>query len=159
MIVLKNDRGLEAMRPACAVAGAVLNDVAAWIKPGVTTKEIDLYAATRIKHYGGKSAFLGYRKYPCQICISVNEQVVHGLAGERTVEFGDIVSLDVGVVFNGFVGDTARTIPVGGCDVRAQKLMDVTEQSLNEGIAQALPGNRVADISKAIQRCVEHNHF
>jgi len=84
----ENDRDLEAMRPACSVAGSVLNDVAAWIKPGVTTKEIDLYAAARIKHYGGKSAFLGYRKYPCQICISVNEQVVHGLAGERRVEFG-----------------------------------------------------------------------
>ncbi len=159
MIVLKNDRDLEAMRPACAVAGAVLNDVAAWIKPGVTTKEIDLYAATRIKHYGGKSAFLGYRKYPCQICISVNDQVVHGLAGERRVEFGDIASLDVGVVYNGFIGDTARTVAVGGCSVAAQRLMDVTEKSLYEGIAQAVPGKRVVDISRAIQKYVEDNGF
>jgi len=159
MIVLKNDRDLEAMRPACAVAGSVLNDVAAWIKPGVTTKEIDLYAATRIKQYGGKSAFLGYRKYPCQICISVNEQVVHGLAGERRVEFGDILSLDVGVVYNGFIGDTARTVAVGGCSVAAQRLMDVTEKSLYEGIAQAVAGKRVADISRAIQKYVEDNGF
>ena len=86
MIILKSERDLEAMRPACAVAGTVLNEVAAFIKPGVTTKEVDEFAAARIKHYGAKSAFLGYRKYPCQICISVNEQVVHGLAGPRRVE-------------------------------------------------------------------------
>jgi methionyl aminopeptidase len=159
MIILKNERDLEAMRPACTVAGSVLNDVAAWIKPGMTTKEIDAFAATRIKHYGGKSAFLGYRKYPCQICISVNDQVVHGLAGNRRVEFGDIVSLDVGVVYNGFIGDTARTVPVGGCSVVAQRLMDVTEKALQEGIAQAIPGKRVVDISRAIQTYVESNGF
>ena len=149
MIILKNERDLEAMRPACARwPVSVLDEVAAWVKPGVTTKEIDLYAASRIKHYGAKSAFLGYRKYPCQICISVNDQVVHGLAGPRRVEFGDIVSLDVGVVYNGFIGDTARTVAVGGCSVAAQRLMDVTEKALYEGIAQAVPGKRVMDISR-----------
>src|SRR5882762_466552 len=112
MIILKSERDLEAMRPACAVASAVLNEVASFIQPGVTTRQVDEFAAARIKHYGAKSAFLGYRKYPCQICISVNEQVVHGLAGERRVEFGDILSLDVGVVYNGFIGDTARTVAV-----------------------------------------------
>jgi methionyl aminopeptidase len=141
------------------VAGTVLEEVAAWIKPGVTTKEVDLFAASRIKHHGAKSAFLGYRKYPCQICISVNDQVVHGLAGPRRLEFGDIVSLDVGVVYNGFIGDTARTVAVGGCGVAAQKLMDVTEKSLYEGIAQAVPGKRVVDISRAIQNYVEANGF
>ena len=156
---MKNERDLEAMRPACAVAGSVLGEVAAWIKPGVTTKEIDIFAASRIKHYGGKSAFLGYRKYPCHICISVNEQVVHGLANDRRVEFGDIISLDVGVVYNGFIGDTARTVAVGGCGVAAQRLMDVTEKSLYEGIAQAVPGKRVVDISRAIQNYVEANGF
>src|SRR5579862_1284180 len=159
MIILKNERDLEAMRPACAVAGAVLNEVAAFVKPGVTTKDIDVFAASRIKHYGAKSAFLGYRKYPCQICISVNDQVVHGLAGIRRVEFGDIVSLDVGVVHNGFIGDTARTVAVGGCSVAAQRLMDVTEKALHEGIAQAVAGNRVTDISRAIQNYVEGNGF
>src|SRR4051812_3945537 len=103
MIILKTERDLEAMRPACAVAGAVLDDVAAFVKPGMTTRQIDDFAAERIKDYGAKSAFLGYRKYPCNICISVNEQVVHGLAGDRRVLFGDIISLDVGVFFNGFV--------------------------------------------------------
>jgi len=158
-VILKGEQDLELMRPACAIAGAVLNDLAAYIKPGLTTKQVDDYAAERIKSYGAKSAFLGYRKYPCQACISVNEQVVHGLAGPRVLKFGDIVSLDVGVVFNGFIGDTAKTVAVGGCGVLAQKLMDVTEKALYEGIAQAIPGNRVTDISRAVQNYVESNGF
>ena len=159
MIILKSERDLEAMRPACAVAGAVLGEVAAFIQPGVTTKQVDEFAAERIKSYGAKSAFLGYRKYPCHACISVNEQVVHGLAGPRVLQFGDIVSVDVGVVHNGFIGDTARTVAVGGCGVLAQKLMDVTEKSLYEGIAQAVSGKRITDISRAIQAYVETNGF
>jgi methionyl aminopeptidase len=137
----------------------VLNEIAAFIQPGITTQQVDDFAGSRIKQYGAKSAFLGYRKYPCQICISVNDQVVHGLAGPRRLEFGDIVSLDVGVVHNGFIGDTAKTVAVGGCGVLAQKLLDVTERSLYEGIAQALPGKRVVDISRAIQNFVEGNGF
>jgi methionyl aminopeptidase len=159
MIILKNERDLDAMRPACMVASTVLNEVAAFIQPGVTTKQVDDFAAERMKSYGAKSAFLGYRKYPCQICISVNDQVVHGLAGARQLRFGEIVSLDVGVVYNGFIGDTAKSVAVGGCGLLAQKLMDVTEKSLYEGIAQAVPGNRVADISRAIQNYVEGNGF
>ena len=159
IILLKSERDLEAMRPACAVAAAVLSEVAAFVQPGQTTRDIDEFAAGRIKHYGAKSAFLGYRKYPCYICISVNDQVVHGLAGTRQLQFGDIVSLDVGVSYNGFIGDTARTVAVGGCNLAAQKLMDVTEKSLYEGIAQAIPGNRVVDISRAVQKYVEANGF
>ncbi len=159
MIIIKSERDLEAMRPACAVASRVLNDVAAFIQPGVTTKQVDDFALGRMKHYGARSAFLGYRKYPCQMCISVNDQVVHGLAGPRQLRFGDIVSLDVGVIYNGFIGDTAKTVAVGGCGVLAQKLMDITEKSLYEGIAQALAGQRVADISRAIQNYVEGNGF
>ena len=159
MIILKSERDLEAMRPACAVASAVLNEVATFIQPGVTTKQVDEFAAERMKSYGARSAFLGYRKFPCQICISVNDQVVHGLAGAGPLKFGDIVSLDIGVVYNGFIGDTARTVAVGGCGLIAQKLMDVTEKSLYEGIAQALPGNRVVDISRAIQKYVEGNGY
>jgi methionyl aminopeptidase len=158
-VILKGAQDLELMRPACAIAGAVLNDLAAFIKPGLTTKQVDDFAEQRIKSYGAKSAFLGYRKYPCQACISVNEQVVHGLAGPRVLKFGDIVSLDVGVVYNGFIGDTAKTVAVGGCGVLAQKLMDVTERALYEGIAQAVPGNRVTDISRAVQNYVEGNGF
>ena len=159
MIILKSERDLEAMRPACAVASTVLDEVAAFIQPGITTKQVDDFAASRIKQLGAKSAFLGYRKYPCHICISVNDQVVHGLAGPRQLRFGDIVSLDIGVVYNGFIGDTARTVAVGGCSLLAQKLMDITEKALYEGIAQALPGNRVVDISRVIQNMVESNGF
>jgi len=159
MIILKSARDLDLMRPACATAGSVLDDVAAFIRPGVTTKEVDDFALSRMKSYGTRSAFLGYRKYPCQICISVNEQVVHGLAGPRQLRFGDIVSLDVGVVYNGYIGDTARTVAVGGCGLMAQKLMDVTERALYEGIAQAVAGRRVVDISRAIQDYVESNGY
>ena len=159
MIILKSERDLEVMRRACEVASSVLEEVCVWIAPGVTTKEIDNFAAGRIKSYGAKSAFLGYRKYPCYICISVNEQVVHGLAGSRRVQFGDILSLDVGVVYHGFIGDTARTVAAGGCDLLSQRLMDVTERALYEGITQAVPRNRVVDISRAIQTYVESNGF
>jgi len=158
-MIIRGERELEAMRAASDVASTVLQEVVEFIRPGLTTKEIDLFAAGRIKSHGAKSAFLGYRKYPCHICISVNEQVVHGLAGDRRVEFGDIVSLDVGVSYSGFIGDNARTVAVGGCGVAAQHLMDVTERALYEGIAQALPGKRVVDISRAIQNYVEQNGF
>ena len=147
------------MRPAGWVAGKVLDEIAAFIKPGVTTRQIDNFAAERIKSYDGKSAFLGYRKFPCHTCLSVNDEVVHGIASERELKFGDIVSVDVGVVHKGFIGDTARTVAVGGCGVAAQRLLDVTEQSLYLGIAQARPGNRVLDISLAVQRYVESNGF
>jgi len=136
-----------------------LDDIIGFVKPGVTTRQMDGFAAERIKFYGGKSAFLGYRKYPCHTCISVNEEVVHGLANDRELRFGDIVSVDVGVNYKGFIGDNARTVAVGGCGVLAQRLLDVTEQSLQLGIAAAKPGNHVTDISRAIQDYVEGNGF
>ncbi|MBM3880991.1 MAG: type I methionyl aminopeptidase [Verrucomicrobia bacterium] len=159
MIVLKNERDQDCMRAAGAIAATVLDEVCTFVAPGVTTKDIDAFAASRIKHHGARSAFLGYRKYPCHLCISVNEEVVHGLANQRRVQFGDIVSLDVGVYYHGLIGDTARTVAVGGCSPLAQKLMAVTERALYEGIAQAVSGNRVQDISRAIQQYVEANGF
>jgi methionyl aminopeptidase len=158
-IILKSGADLEAMRAAGAVAGKVLADIIGFVKPGVTTRQMDEFAAERIKSYGAKSAFLGYRKYPCHTCISVNEEVVHGLANERELRFGDIVSVDVGVNYKGFIGDNARTVAVGGCGVLAQRLLDVTEQSLYLGIKAAVPGNRVTDISRAVQNYVEGNGF
>ncbi|MBI5384968.1 MAG: type I methionyl aminopeptidase [Verrucomicrobia bacterium] len=159
MIILKTERDLQAMRPACRLAAVVLDEVSAFIQPGVTTRMIDEFAAQRIAGYGAKSAFLGYKKFPCHLCISVNDQVVHGLASERRVDFGDLVSLDVGVRYNGWIGDNARTVAVGGCDLKAQRLLDITEQALYEGIAVAKPGNRVTDISHAVQRFVESNGY
>jgi methionyl aminopeptidase len=120
---------------------------------------VDEFAAKCIQAHGAKSAFLGYRKYPCHTCLSVNDEVVHGLATDRELHFGDIVSVDVGVFYKGFVGDTARTVAVGGCGVLGQRLMDVTEHALYEGIAVAVPGHRVTDISRAVQDYVEGNGF
>ena len=163
MINIKSERDLEAMRPACVVASLVLQEIGQFIQPGVTTAAVDAFAESRIRHYGAKSAFLDYKshgkKFPCWTCLSVNDQVVHGLAGARVLRFGDIVSVDVGVVYNGFIGDNARTFAVGGCGVLAQKLMDVSEKALYEGIARATPDNRVSDISRAIQDYVEGNGF
>ena len=113
MIHLKEDHEIKAMRLAGGVSSTVLREVAAFVQPGVSTVEIDQYAGERISRYGGKSAFLGYRDYPCQICISVNEEVVHGLASGRCVQFGDIISLDVGVRYDGYIGDNATTVAVG----------------------------------------------
>lgn len=159
MIVIKNEREIDLMRGAGSVANRVLREVAAFVAPGMTTKEVDAFAAERIKTHGAKSAFLGYRGYPGHVCISVNEEVVHGMPGSRRLGFGDIVSLDVGVVWQGFIGDNATTFAVGGCDVLCQKLMDVTERALALGIAQALAGNKVSDIGRAIQKHVEENGF
>lgn len=159
MIPLKSERELAFMRPAGVIAQTVLDEVSDFIQPGVTTRQVDEFAAARMKAHGVKSAFLGYRKFPGHLCISVNEEIVHGIGGPRRLNFGDIVSLDVGVVHQGFIGDTARTVAVGGCSVEAQRLMDVTEQALYEGIAQARAGRRVVDISRAIQRYVEGNGF
>jgi methionyl aminopeptidase len=158
-IKIKSEDDLKLMRPAGWVAGKVLDDIAAFIQPGLTTRQVDEFASERIRSYGGKSAFLGYRNYPCYTCLSVNDTVVHGMASDRELQFGDIVSVDVGVNYKGFIGDTARTVAVGGCSVLAQRLLDVTEQSLYLGIAQARPGNRVVDISVAVQQYVEENGY
>lgn len=164
MIIIKTGRDLEAMRLACRVARAVLDEVATAVAPGVTTRELDDYAAERIKHYNARSAFLGYRvghlKYPCHTCISINDQVVHGLAGPRRIAFGDLVSIDVGVYYDGFVGDNARTVAAGGCtDPLALRLLEATETALQRGIAAAVAGNRVKDISRAVQQHVESQGF
>ena len=163
MIPIKDKEQLTAMRKAGRVAANVLKEASDWVKAGVTTREIDEFAATRIRHYGAQSAFLGYevsgRKYPCNICISMNEEVVHGLAGKRRVIEGDIVSLDVGVRVDGFIGDNARTVIVGQCLDETEKLVEVTREALYDGISRALPGNRVVDISAAVQNRVEANGF
>jgi methionyl aminopeptidase len=158
-IKTKSPDELKLMRSSCAMAAEVLEDIGGIIKPGITTLQLDDFAAERIKARGGKSAFLGYRKYPRQVCISVNDEVVHGMGSERELRFGDIVSVDVGVSYKGFIGDNARTFAVGGCGVLAQRLLDVTEQALYLGIAQARAVNRVTDISRAIQEFVEGNGF
>jgi methionyl aminopeptidase len=159
MIALKSPEELSRMRLACQAAAEILAEVASIVVPGRRTRELDEAAAELMRKRGGKSAFFGYRGYKGQICVSVNEEVVHGLPGERRVQYGDIVSLDVGIKLDGFVGDTATTVAVGMIDWKVQQLMDVTEQALAAGIAAARAGNRVGDISHAVQRTVEAAGF
>jgi methionyl aminopeptidase len=129
------------------------------VEPGRTTKELDEAAGELITRYGGKSPFLGYRGYPGNVCVSVNEEVVHGIPGKRRVQYGDIVSLDVGIILEGYVGDNATTVAVGVVRPRTQELLRVTQLALEAGIAQARPGRRVGDISQAVQIVVESRGF
>jgi methionyl aminopeptidase len=159
MIVIKSPAEIERMRVACNAAAEILAAVVREVQPGRTTAELDGVAAEIIVKLGGKSPFLGYKGYPGHICVSVNEEVVHGIPRQRRVQYGDIVSLDVGVILDGFVGDNATTVPVGVVEPRTQQLLRVTEQALHVGIAAARAGNRVGDISHAVQTTVESQGF
>jgi methionyl aminopeptidase len=159
VIALKTPEEIERMRVACTAAAEILAAVAHEVQPGRTTAELNEVAAGLIAKFGGKSPFLGYKGYPGHICVSVNEEVVHGIPSKRRVQYGDIVSLDVGIVLNGFVGDNATTVAVGVVAARTQQLLRVTEQALHAGIAAARAGNRVGDISSAVQTMVEAEGF
>ena len=159
MISIKRPAEIEGMRRAGASVAEVLEKVRAFVAPGLTTREVDEFAAERIREVGAKSAFLGYRGFPGNICISVNEEVVHGIGGSRRLQVGDIVKLDVGIVKDGWIGDTATTVPVGVVDANVSKLLSVTQQSLAQGIAQARDGNRVGDISHAVEEFVVRHGF
>ena len=156
---VKSPEELARMRVACQAAADVLAALVAMVAPGRRTKELDEAAAELIKARSGKSPFLGYRGYKGHICVSINEEVVHGVPGDRRVQYGDIVSLDVGIVVDGFVGDNATTVPVGMVDFKVQQLLEVTERALYAGIGAARAGNRVGDISNAVQRMVETAKF
>jgi len=159
VIIIKSASEIERMRAACAAAAEILAAVAALVQPGRTTTELNEAAGELIKKNGGKSPFLGYKGYPGHICVSVNEEVVHGIPGSRRVQYGDIVSLDVGIILDGFVGDNATTVAVGVAEPRTQELLRVTEQALAAGIDAARAGNRVGDISSAVQTLVEARGF
>jgi methionyl aminopeptidase len=147
------------MAEACRIVAEVLEGIKSRVAPGLTTKEIDSYVESFILSRSAKPAFKGYRGYPASVCTSINEQVVHGIPSKRKLKEGDIISLDVGVHYNGFFGDAAITLPVGKISEKAQKLLDSTEQALVKGIAQAVPGNRLSDISAAVQQHVESQGF
>ena len=153
MIKIKSTEELARMRESCRMAARVRDRVARAIKPGVTTQELDEYARELIGEFGGKSAFFGYRGFPGQICVSVNDEVVHGIPGKRIVQMGDILSVDFGVIYNGFVGDTATTVMVGVTDSEIIRLVTVTENALAAAIEKAVAGGRLSDISHAVE-CV-----
>ena len=159
MIVIKTADEIERMRVACNAAAEILAGVAHEVQPGRTTAELNEVAAELIAKCGGKSPFLGYKGYPGHICVSVNEEVVHGIPSKRRIQYGDIISLDVGIIVDGFVGDNATTVAVGVVEARTQQLLRVTERALFAGIAAARAGNRVGDISNAVQTMVEKEGF
>lgn len=161
-IIYKSKAEIQKMRAANHVVCAVLDELEAMIKPGVTTGEVGERATELVRRYKVKPAFLGYGSppFPAVICISVDDEVVHGIPSPgRVLQEGQIVSIDFGVEKDGFFGDSARTIPVGRISVNAKKLCDVTRRSLELGIEQCVVGNRLQDISKAVQQHVEKNGF
>ena len=159
MIVIKTPEEIEKMAKACKIVAEILEDLKAFVKPGITTKEIEMFAEEKIISKGGTPAFKGYRGYPASICTSVNSQVVHGIPSRVRLNEGDVLSIDLGVYSDGFYGDGAVTLPVGEVSPLAKKLLKVTEEALYEGIDKATPRNRVSDISYAIENYVEANGF
>jgi methionyl aminopeptidase len=163
MIPIKSVREIEKMRQACRTASEVLDRVSEIIRPGVSTKEIDQAAADLIAEAGVRSAFLGYRLghrvFPGNICISLNDEIVHGIGSQRRVQYGDIVKLDIGVVQDGWVGDTAATIAVGMIDERIERLLEVTQSALQRAIGHAYAGARLGDLCAAIEELAVRHHF
>lgn len=163
-IPIKNKAGIEKMREACAIAATVLEQLKPLVKPGVTTQDLEEAGRDWIARLGARSACYGYthgsRRYPAHTCISVNEEVVHGIPSfKRILRDGDIVSLDIVVWHNGYVGDNAFSVPVGEISSDKQTLLRVTREALDLGVQQAVVGNRIGDISHAIQHYVEANGF
>lgn len=159
MIVLKTDREIEYMRDAGKIVGQTLRELKKAIAPGVTTLELDRLADQYIRHAGAIPAFKGYGGFPANICTSINEQVVHGIPCSRQLKNGDVISLDVGTKLNRYYGDAAISVPVGDVDADILKLLSVTEQALNKGIEQAIKGNRLSDISHAVQIHAESHGY
>jgi len=154
-IRIKNAREIEHMRGAGRVASEILQRVSAAVEPGVTTREIDEFAADLMREHDCKSAFLGYRGFPGHTCISVNEEVVHGIGGPRRVQPGDILKIDVGIVKNGWIGDNATTVAVGEIPGPTKRLLAATEQALFEAIDRARAGLRLAELCGAVEAHVK----
>lgn len=160
MIVLKTSRELQLMREACRISAMALKVAGEAVEPGVTTAEIDQIAYKLIKRMGAEPNFLNYNGFPATACISVNNEVIHGIPSKsRVLKEGDIVSIDLGAKIHGYNGDNAATFACGKVSPEAQRLMDATRESLYEGIKQAKPGNRVGDIGSAVQRYVESRGY
>ena len=158
-INIKSEREVALMRQAGKIVATVLAMLAEKIEPGLKTKELDIIAEKEIKRLGGIPSFKGYRGYPASLCVSINDEIVHGIPGERVLKEGDIVSLDLGAIYRGYQGDAARTMGVNGVSIQAAALMQATENALLAGIEMARPENRLGDISAAIQRYAESRGF
>jgi len=159
MIPILKREELELMRRAGGLLAAVTRQVSAAVKPGITTAELDSMAEGLIREAGALPAFKGYKDYPATVCISVNDEVIHGIPGARRLEEGDIVSLDLGLIYKAMFSDMAVTVGVGKVSSDAQRLIQITRNSLTEGIKKARAGNRLSDVSHAVQTYVEKNGF
>jgi methionyl aminopeptidase len=159
MIYLKSKSEVDKIRRSGRIVAELLNLLEKQIRPGITTKELDKFAEEFIISHGAKPSFKGYYGYPGSLCTSINEEVVHGIPGDRILKEGDIISIDCGVFYEGFHSDAARTFAVGHISEEAKRLIDITEKSFYEGIKYARAGNRIGDISNAIQTFVESNGY
>ena len=159
MIILKSQEEIEKMFRACRIVGSTLAFLRDKIQPGLTTRQIDRFADEYIRAADAIPAFKGYRGYPATICASVNSEVIHGIPSDRILEEGDILGVDLGAYKDGFYGDAAFTFPLGRISSKAERLLKVAEESLYKGIQKAIEGNRVSDISHAIQRHAENNGY
>ena len=159
MIVLKSKREIDLLREAGRIARVALDAAVAMAKPGVTTAQIDVEVERVIRSLGAVPEFKGYHGYPASSCISVNDEVVHGIPGGRRLEAGDIVGIDVGARIKGFVGDNAATVPIGRVAPKAQKLVDTTRECLEAAVRECLPGRRLSDIGRAVQTIAEARGF
>lgn len=164
MIPIKNSEAIRRMRESCAIAASVLARLREQVRPGITTYDLDQIGRDLIASFGARSACHGYclhsRRYPAYTCLSVNEEVVHGIGSlKRILRDGDIISLDVVIEYNGYIGDNATTVPVGAIPPRTAELLRITEEALAIGIRQAVTGNRIGDISHAVQTFVESRGF
>lgn len=155
IIPIKDAAGIAGMRASCGLARTILEELCRRLEPGCTTQQVDRWAAELISQSGARSAFFGYRKFPGQICISVNEEVVHGIGGTRRLAYGDVVKLDVGIILNGWVGDTATTMGVGAITAPRERLLERSQAALQAGIGAAKGGSRLGDVCHAIERTVK----
>lgn len=159
MIIYKTEKEIQEMRKSSQIVAKILHELKKMIKPGIKTKELDRYAEFRAKEFGAVPAFKGYRGYPASLCVSLNNEIIHGIPSNREIRAGDIVSLDFGVFYNGFYGDAALTVPVGEVSEEALNLIAAAEAAFFEGLKKLKVGNHLTDISNAIQKSVESQGF
>jgi methionyl aminopeptidase len=159
MIRLKNEKEIAGIRDSGQLLARTLEELKKLVAEGVSTRELDAFARSWIESHGGRPAFLGYMNYPASLCVSLNNEVIHGIPGPRKLRQGDIVTIDIGVDLNGYFSDAAVTLPVGVTSKRREKLLQVTRECLERGLAQAVAGNRISDISRAVFEHATHNTF
>ncbi len=159
MIIYKSAAELDLMRQSGRIVGRILEELGPLVRPGIRTRDLDVYAEKRTRELGAVPAFKGYRGYPASVCVSVNEEVIHGIPSGRLLQEGDIVSLDFGVLYEGFYSDSAITVPVGEVGPEARRLIAAARDSFFKGLAEVREGNRLSDISAAVQRTVEAEGF